>query len=161
MKSQRRNQRRRKRSGFTLMEVLLVLAILGVIAAMVVPQLMGTQEEAMRDRARLDMKAIEDAVKKYTLKHDGSFPETLEQLTNPEPLEDGTTPAPYLEAENKIDPWGNKYIYRMPSTSNQYLNDGRRPEIYSFGPDKQDNQGEEPADVNNWSERLRKRQKAQ
>ncbi len=160
MKRQHKN--RPVRQGFTLIEVLLVLAILGVIAAMVVPQLMGTQEKAMKDRAKADMSSIETALKKYTTDHAGSFPETLDELTNPQPLVDGTKPVPYLE--KNVDPWGNKYVYRMPSESNQHLNTGNGmqylPELYSWGPDKTDDGGEAPNDVNNWDSRILEKQGA-
>lgn len=160
MKRQRLQQTVRR--GFTLIEVLLVLAILGVIAAMVVPQLMGTQEKAMRDRARADMRGIETALKKYTTEHDGNFPETLEELTTPQPLEDGTTPPPYVESI--IDPWGSKYVYRRPGDGNSHLNSSNGmaylPELYSWGPDKTDDGGEEPNDINNWDERIRDRNAA-
>lgn len=150
------------RQGFTLIEVLLVLAILGVIAAMVVPQLMGTQAKAMKDRAKSDMKGIETALQKYTTDHNGNFPETLDELTNPQPLADGTTPVPYLE--KNVDPWGNKYIYRMPNESNQRLNSSNGmaylPELYSYGPDKTDDGGEQPNDVNNWDARILEKQGA-
>jgi general secretion pathway protein G len=155
MKSHPRPQKKNRRSAFTLMEVLLVLAILGVIAAMVVPQLMGTQEEAMKDAAAIKIKEIEDAVKRYSVDHKATYPKTLRELTHPEPLEDETTPKPYMD---KIkDPWGNDYIYRSPNDQ-QFLTDGYRPEIYSFGPDGQDNQGEHPKDINNWTARLKEQQ---
>lgn len=135
-----------QRRGFTLMEVLLVLAILGIIAAMVVPSLMGRQRQAMIDRAKLDIKNIEKALDLYTTEHDGNFPTELKELFDPQPLPDGRKPR-YID--KLVDPWGNPYHYSSPENSTQYFPNGDHPAIFSFGPDKQ--QGSQD-DINNWDE---------
>ena len=65
--------RRKKRRGFTLLEVLLVLVILGVIAAVVVPGLLGRQEKAMIDATRLSIKGLEHILELYALEHDAEY----------------------------------------------------------------------------------------
>ncbi len=135
-----------KRRGFTLMEVLLVLAILAVIAAMVVPSLMGRQQKAMVDRAKLDVKSIEKALEFYTTDHSGNYPETLQELYNPQPLEDGKKPK-YLD--KILDPWGKPYHYLSPAQATQYFPNGDHPAISSDGPDGQQGSND---DVNNWDE---------
>ena len=144
-----------QRRGFTLMEVLLVLAILGVIAAMVVPQLMGQQSKAMRNRAKLDIKSIENALKLYSVDHQDQFPQTLDELVNTQPLDDGTKPKPYIE--KIVDPWGVKYNYLPPEQATQYFPNGDHPAIWTNGQDGQQGNAD---DVNNWDE-LNKANQAQ
>lgn len=151
MKTQRK-QSVRRRGGFTLLEVLLVLAILGVIAAMVVPQLLGRQQEAMVKASRNSIKGFEDAVKLYAVDHDGIYPEGSSEEIIPLLLNDidektGKQRQPYLESIPK-DGWQNTLMYEYPSSGNRQTMGGK-PAIWSLGPDKQDGTDD---DINNWSE---------
>src|SRR5436190_9267546 len=75
---------RQKHRGFTLMEVLLVLAILGVIIGLVLPNLIGQQRTAMIKAAALQIQGVESACDIYAVDHGGQFPANLEMLiTNP------------------------------------------------------------------------------
>ncbi|MFQ5732326.1 MAG: type II secretion system protein GspG [Planctomycetaceae bacterium] len=152
-RTQRKGRARRK--GFTLMEVLLVLAILGVIAAMVVPQLLGQLKGAKIRTAKLDIKNIESMLKIYATAHDDEFTETLDEMVTPKPLADGTQPKPYLE--KSIDPWGNKYNYVAPGDNNPHFTDGIHAAIWSNGPNGTNEQGSGD-DVNNWTDREREAQ---
>ena len=80
MNSLRNKPTRQSRGGFTLIEVLLVLAILGVIMALVVPQLLGTQQQANIDATKLSIKGLETGLQMYALDHDGQLPTTSEGL---------------------------------------------------------------------------------
>ena len=147
-----KRQRRRcsRRGGFTLLEVLLVLAILGVIMAMVVPQLLGRQQEAMIKAASLSIKSFEDAVKLYAVDHDGQYPEgtsddIIPLLLSAEDLETGKPRSPYLE-DIPLDPWDNPLMYEYPSSGNRQTLSGK-PAIWSLGPDKQDGTDD---DITNW-----------
>jgi len=145
-------RRRTPRAAFTLMEVLLVLAILGIIAMMVVPQLMGRQQKSMIDRARLDIKNIESSLEIYTTDHHGRFPEgsgqeVLQQLTQPQTNSQGQQEPAYIKG-NARDPWGTPYHYEYPSP--RFPNNDR-PAIWSYGPN-QTNDGGDNDDINNWSE---------
>ena len=141
------------RSGFTLLEVLLVLAILGVIAAMVVPNLLGRQEEAYRKTTRLNIAGLEGSVKHYAAEHDGQFPEgnaetVFNILMNPEvDQQTGKQRAPYLESLPR-DAWKNPLRYEYPATGNR-SGHTHKPAIWSCGADKQDDTAD---DINNWSQ---------
>ena len=110
--------RRRSRRGFTLMEVLLVLAILVILGSLVTVGYMQIQKNAYRDLARNQIKSIENAVMNYAL-HIGEVPTTeqgLEALrTQPSDLKNPRRWAgPYLGKANEalpLDPWGNDYQY--------------------------------------------------
>ena len=131
----RRTIPRSRRGGFTLIEVLLVLAILGVIAAMVVPNLLGRQREANIKMARQSIQGVEGAAKNFAVDHDGEYPQTLDQLIQPE-LVNGMQKAPYLE-EPPLDPWKTPIQYQPP------VEFGQKPLITSFGPNRQQGGGDD------------------
>jgi len=154
MQASRRFVRRTSvRSGFTLIEVLLVLAILGVIAAMVVPNLLGRQDEANRRATKISIAGFENAVKQYAAEHDGQFPEgngdsVIQMLMTPEQTEESAKPrAPYLE-KVPLDAWKNALRYEYPASGNHQSTTGK-PAIWSAGPDRQDDTAD---DINNWSQ---------
>lgn len=101
------------RRGFTLMEVLLVVAILGVIASLVVPQLAGRQEQASVDASRLSATGIEQALKLYALDHGGKLPssEGLQALVEPV-KQDPRWRGPYLDML-PVDAWGQPFQYEV------------------------------------------------
>lgn len=154
MQAARRPIRRRfTRSGFTLIEVLLVLAILGVIAAMVVPNLLGTQDKANIKATGISIKGFEKAVDLYYVDHDARFPEgngdaVIQLLMTPEQTAESVTPqAPYLERV-PLDAWKQPLRYEYPASGNRQTTTGK-PAIWSAGPDHQDDTAD---DVNNWSQ---------
>lgn len=129
-----RSQRHRSAAGFTLIEIMVVVVILGLLAAVIVPKVMGRPDEARAVAARADIAAINQALKLYRL--DNSMYPTSEQgllalvqrpTSNPLPINWKT--GGYLDRVPK-DPWGHEY---------QYLNPGVRGEIdiYSLGADRQ------------------------
>jgi general secretion pathway protein G len=141
-----------RRRGFTLTEVLLVLAILGVIAAMVVPNLIGQQKGAQIKATRMSIKGLEDAAKQYAINNDGEFPngngqEALNLLLNPGQDADGRAVSPYLEKLPK-DAWDQPLNYEFPTSK---VASGTKPAIWSSGPNKQNDDGSGD-DVNNWSQ---------
>ncbi len=146
-----RKSTRARHTGFTLMEVLLVLAILGVIMAMVLPNLMGKQKQANIDATRLSIHGIEQSLKMYALDHDGEFPTTAEGLNVLITANgaDKKWKGPYLDNSSAVptDPWGNPLQYQYPGTHNTA---GTKPDIWSYGPDKQDHTDD---DISNWSEK--------
>lgn len=137
---------RSARRAFTLIEVLLVLAILGVIAAMVVPQFFGRQEQASIDATAVSIKGIEQALKMYQLDHNGAFPTTNDglQVLVTAPDGDAKWKGPYLEELPK-DAWGKPFQYQYPP---QHNTAAKKPDIWSGGLDQSNNTAD---DITNWS----------
>ena len=132
------------RRGFTLMEILIVLAILAVIIGLVLPNLLSQQKEANKKTAKIQVSAVEDACKIYAAGHDAEFPASLDVLNN-KPAGDDRWSGPYLEkGKTPVDPWGNPIQYQYPGT---HTAGGERPDIWSMGPDKQSGTAD---DVTNW-----------
>jgi len=129
------------RQGFTLTEVLLVLAILGVIAAMVVPNLLGRQKEANIKITKSSIKSLEDAAEQYAVSHDGVLPTNVQELLNPGNDKDGQAISPYLKTM-PMDAWNKPLNYQMPDNAVS-------PRIWSNGPDRisADGAGD---DITNW-----------
>ncbi|QOT81988.1 type II secretion system major pseudopilin GspG [Cupriavidus basilensis] len=139
--------RTRSAAGFTLIEIMVVIVILGVLAALVVPKIMSRPDEARRVAARQDIAAIMQALKLYRLDN-GRYP-TAEQglqalIARPtvEPLPNNWKSGGYLEKLPK-DAWGQPY---------QFVNPGVRGEIdiFSFGADGQPNGAGNDADIGSW-----------
>jgi general secretion pathway protein G len=153
---QRRMQRRVGRSGFTLVEVLLVLVILGVIAAMVVPNLLGTQADANNKATRASIAGFEKALQIYAVANNGIYPEgssdeVIGLMVNPGQNANGQPIAPYLEKSPK-DAWGQTLMYEWPNTK---VANAVKPAIWSVGVNKQNEDGNGD-DVNNWNDLLQK-----
>ena len=137
----------RKQRGFTLIEIMVVVVILGILAALVVPQVMNRPDQAKVTVAKGDIKAIGAALDMYKLDN-YSYPSTQQGLDalvkkpggNPQPKNwnrDG-----YLKRVPK-DPWGNEYQYLSPGTQGQY-------DLYSYGADGKQGGSELNADIGNW-----------
>ena len=126
------------RKAFTLVELLLVVVILGALAAMIVPRLVGRTEQAKVSIAKADITSnIPLALDLYELDN-GRYPSAIQAIiSNPGGLQSWN--GPYSKNE-PIDPWGNEYKYRYPSSH------GKDYDLYSLGPDGV----EGTDDVTNW-----------
>ena len=108
------------KTGFTLVEIMLVVIIIGALAAMIIPRLAGRGEEAKAKVAKSDIEAnLATALRLYELDN-GSYPSTAQGLDalrnkpNTNPLPENWN-GPYIEKE-PLDPWGHPYIYESPGT---------------------------------------------
>ncbi len=137
------------RKAFTLIEVLLVLAILVIMASAVAVNYIGRQKEALKDKAKVDIDLLESALKMYHLDLH-TYPTTdqgLEALRQPPaglPNPEQWGPEPYLEKEVPLDPWHKPYQYACPGRVNTQFYD-----IWSLGPDGVDGSQD---DICNWSQ---------
>jgi general secretion pathway protein G len=138
------NANRSRRAGFTLMEILIVLAILAVIIGLVLPNLLGAQKKANINAAKVQVEAVEKALGLYAVDHEGDFPGSLDALIS-SPGNDPKWKGPYLEkGKTPLDPWTNPIQYQYPGA---HQPGGDRPDVWSMGPDKQSNTAD---DITNW-----------
>ena len=129
-----------KKRGFTLIEIMLVVAIIGVLAAMVVPRLTGRTRQTKISVSQADVDVnIPLAMDLYELDV-GEFPPSLDNLLNNKTGSDSWR-GPYLKKVPK-DAWGNPYYYKYPGEHNKYGYD-----LYSAGADEQPGTND---DVTNW-----------
>jgi len=124
------------RSGFTLAELMVVIVIIGLLATLVVPNVVRRLFTATRAKAEADIVTIAQSLEQYAVENMGTYPETLEALVTPD--ENGHT---FLNRETvPTDPWGQPYIYEPPSG-------GRKLNVISYGKDKQAGGEGDDADI--------------
>jgi len=137
------NQRTRRVHAFTLIELLLVLVILGVLAAVVVPKFTKRSEQARITAAKADIATVETVLDAFEIDNN-RYPTTQEGLRA---LIEQPSGMPnwkgYLKREIVNDPWGNPYVYTSPGQQNTDTYD-----LHSFGPNGQDGDAD---DITNWT----------
>ena len=139
----------RRYSGFTLIEIMVVVVIMGVLAAMLVPRLMGRTDDARILAAKQDIATLMQALKLYRLDNQ-RYPTTEQGLqaliarpTNgPQPA--NWKSGGYIDRLNK-DPWGNIYQYMSPGTRSEV-------DIFSYGADGQPGGTGNDADIGSWAD---------
>jgi general secretion pathway protein G len=138
MEGETMKERERKYSrGFTLIELMIVIVIVGILATLLIPRIMERPEDARRMKAKVDIKSIESALKLYKI--DNGFYPTSEQGLEALISKPDTPPVPnkwkeggYLEGGAvPKDPWDNPYYYVSPTE------DGKDYEIVSYGRDRE------------------------
>ena len=142
MKNRFQSMNYRKNAGFTLIEVMVVVVILGILAAIIVPKIMSRPEQARLVKVKQDLLAIQSALDLYKLDN-GVYPSTDQGLqalvTKPTvpPVPRHWKSEGYLQ-ELPVDPWGEHY---------QYLNDSDKAKVFSYGPKGKDGNSE----IGNWN----------
>ena len=136
-----------KNKGFTLIEVLVVVAILAILAAIVVPRIMDRPDEAKRVAAKADIGALVQALKLYRLDN-GGYPTTdqglvaLVQRPTTNPVPGNWNAKGYLDRLPK-DPWGTDYQYLSPGVKGEI-------DVFSLGADRARGGEGNAADIGNW-----------
>jgi len=131
-------------AGFTLLELLIVLAIIGLLVGYVGPRFFGQLEQSEIKVARAQIRGLEQALEQYRIDV-GRFPTSeqgLEALNTPPPGARNWQ-GPYLKKAVPLDPWGSPYQLRAPGQFGEI-------DIYSFGRDGQPGGSGDDADIGNW-----------
>ena len=145
MTSRTLSERSVLQSGFTLIEIMVVVVILGILAALIAPNVISRIDDAQITKAKQDIRAIESALKLYRLDN-FRYPDTeagLEALVTPPQDPNARWPAGgYLDRLPK-DPWQNPYLYLHPGNQGEF-------DIYTLGRDGQQGGDGLDADLGNW-----------
>lgn len=131
---------RKKSSGFTLIELMVVITIIGILGAMIFPMVVGRDDSARVDAAKSDLRSISNALDMYKLDN-FSYPTTdqgLDALVNKPADAKNWAKGGYLP-KKPVDPWGNDYVYLD-------LGDGSY-EVFTYGKDGQEGGEEFAADI--------------
>ncbi|MFG1347099.1 type II secretion system major pseudopilin GspG [Xanthobacter autotrophicus DSM 431] len=142
----RRHARRRAQAGYTLVELLVVITIIGLIVALVGPRVLGYLGDSKVKTARIQIQGFSSALDLYYLDV-GRYPMTAEGLAAlvQRPAGAPSWSGPYLKGGTlPADPWGKPYIYRSPSEHGPY-------EIISLGSDGQEGGSGTAADITSWA----------
>lgn len=133
---------RRRQRGFTLLEILVVLAIIGLIAAIAAPQVFKSLGGAKSDSAKVQIEAISTGIDLYRLEV-GKLPPDLDALVK-KPSGVDRWNGPYLrKSDIPKDPWGNPFQYRAPGEHGDF-------DLYSLGADGAEGGDGEDRDVTSW-----------
>jgi len=147
MKVLRHSGRSVRLSGFTLIELMVVIVILGLLATIIMPKILDRPEQARRLKAKVQIKNIQSALALFKT-DTGRFPTTsqgLEALINDPGLK-GWNKGGYIEGGKvPVDPWGNPYMYLCPGVH------GEDYEIESYGKDGEDGGSGDDADIESWN----------
>ncbi len=138
-----------RQSGFTLLEIMVVVVIIGLLTAMIAPQILGEADKAKVVRVKADITALENALERYKLDNH-VYPSTEQGLDalvrkpDSDPVPRNYKDGGYIARLPK-DPWDNPYQYANPGEN------GHKYDVYSFGVDGQAGGEGDAADIGNWN----------
>ena len=131
MKKKSQTNNLSKRSGFTLIEIILVVVIIGILAGIAIPRMGGKTEKAKIAAARSNVQSIGMGIQEYEIMN-GEYPASLDALL------DESKGGPFMEKKSiPLDPWGNPFIYAVPGARNTHTFDlsssGHEEEVNNWG----------------------------
>ncbi len=137
--------RLRRSRGFTLLELLVVMVIIGLLAGFVAPRYFAQVGKSQVKEAKAQIDALDKAIEAFRLDV-GRLPTTEEGLAvlNTAPPNEPNWAGPYLQKAVPLDPWGHPYVYAAPGTHNNDF------DLMSYGKDGQPGGTGENADIGNW-----------
>jgi general secretion pathway protein G len=140
-------EKRRAQSGFTLLEIIVVVAIIAILAAYIAPKVAGRVDDARISKAKSDIRVLESSLELYKLDN-FVYPSTEQGLsaliTKPSGSEmKNWREGGYIKKLNK-DPWGNDYQYQYPGSNGEF-------DVYSLGADANAGGTGEASDIGNWN----------
>ncbi|HDS1101723.1 MAG: type II secretion system major pseudopilin GspG [Stenotrophomonas sp.] len=136
--------RRARQQGFSLIEIMVVVVIIGILAALIVPRLMDRPDQARMVAARQDIAALMQALKLYKLDN-GRYPSAeqgLQALVKPPQGSGAVSATPYLDRLPN-DPWGHPYQYQVPGSHGDI-------DVFSLGADGKPGGDAGNADIGSW-----------
>jgi general secretion pathway protein G len=138
--------RRRNTSGFTLLELLVVIVIIGLLAAFVAPKYFGQIGRSKIQITKAQIESFEKGLDQYRI-DTGRYPTTEAGLValSVQPANEPNWHGPYLKKGIPPDPWGKAYVYKSPGA------EGREYEIVSYGADGQQGGSGDDSDIVNWN----------
>ena len=139
------DRRSRREGGFTLMELLVVMAIIGLLAVLVAPRVIGFLSGAKVDTANVQIDRLSGVLDLYRLEV-GQYPSQDDGLTVlvERPANAGNWNGPYIRnADSLTDPWGNPYVYRYPGEHGEF-------DLYTLGADGREGGDGENQDITSW-----------
>lgn len=142
--NQRLPRRSRTEGGFTLLELLVVMVIIGLLAGFVGPRYFSQIGKSEAKTAHAQIIAVEQALDQYRLDI-GHYPSTEQGLAAlvTKPAEEAKWQGPYLKKSVPLDPWGRAYAYKIPGDHGDF-------DLWSFGKDAQPGGTAENEDITNW-----------
>jgi general secretion pathway protein G len=136
----------KRTQAFSLIEIMIVVVILGILAATIIPQFIGTTSEAKVGAAKAGIAELESAIERFHIHMDRhpTTEEGLKVLLEPPAGEESKWRGPYIKVL-RADPWGNPYQYRRPGTRHPTSFD-----LWSRGADNAEGGEGDNADIGNW-----------
>jgi len=131
----------KRRAGFSLAELMVVIVIIGLLATLVIPNVVGRLFQSQVGKAKADIMAIVNALDSYAVENSGRYPDSLEALVTPDP--NGNT---YLNRETvPKDPWKSEYQYEPPVSGQP------KPRVFTYGADGVPGGDGKDADIDNFT----------